>query len=216
VPGHRFVVCTQNHDQVGNRASGERRAALVSPGRARVAAALLLTAPFVPMMFQGEEWAASSPFQYFTDHQDPELGRAVSEGRRAEFARFGWDSADVPDPQDRDTFTRSKLDWSELDREPHAGMLGWYRQLLSLRRQHPSLSDPRSGSTIVAADPEGCTLVVRRGRICLLVNVGGIPHTFPLHGPTRLLACSDATASLSRQQVVVPPDAVAIVEALHG
>ena len=104
--GDRFVIATQTHDQVGNRATGERLAALTTEGRVKVAAALLLTAPFVPMLFMGEEWAASTPFQYFTDHQDPALGQAVTEGRRHEFAAFGWDPDGVPDPQaDRDVRT---------------------------------------------------------------------------------------------------------------
>jgi maltooligosyltrehalose trehalohydrolase len=112
------VVAAQTHDQVGNRA-GERNAALTSDGRLRVAAALLLAAPFVPMLFQGEEWGAGTPFPYFTDHSDPGLGRTVSEGRRHEFAAFGWDPARVPDPQDPATFERSRLDWAELREQPH-------------------------------------------------------------------------------------------------
>jgi maltooligosyltrehalose trehalohydrolase len=100
LPGTRFLGYAQNHDQVGNRAVGERLAALISTGRLKIAAALVLTAPFVPMLFQGEEWAASTPWLYFTDHQDPDLGRAVSEGRRREFAAFGWKPDDIPDPQD--------------------------------------------------------------------------------------------------------------------
>ncbi|MGZ3678250.1 MAG: malto-oligosyltrehalose trehalohydrolase, partial [Ktedonobacterales bacterium] len=99
LPGHRFLGYMQTHDQVGNRARGERSSALLSPRRLKVAAALVLTAPFVPMLFQGEEWGATTPFQYFTDHQDANLARAVSEGRRNEFAAFGWNPDDVPDPQ---------------------------------------------------------------------------------------------------------------------
>ncbi len=114
IPAHAFVIAAQNHDQVGNRAAGDRLGALVDEGALKAAAALLLTAPFTPMLFQGEEWAASSPFQYFTDH-DPELGKAVSEGRRREFAAFGWNPDHVPDPQDPQAFDRSKLVWNELD-----------------------------------------------------------------------------------------------------
>ena len=126
-PVDRFVVATQNHDQVGNRAAGRApRRALTTEGRLKVAAALLLTSPFVPMLFQGEEWAASTPFQYFTDHDDPELGRAVTEGRRREFAAFGWDPEGVPDPQDPRTFERSKLRWAERHDgvpRPRAGLV---------------------------------------------------------------------------------------------
>ncbi|MDQ3757558.1 MAG: malto-oligosyltrehalose trehalohydrolase [Actinomycetota bacterium] len=134
-PPERFVVFAQNHDQVGNRAVGERLSHLVTEEQARMAAALVLSSRSVPLLFQGEEWAASTPFQYFTDHADPELGRAVSEGRRSEFGAFGWKPEDVPDPQDPATFERSRLDWSEPAREPHAGMLRWYRELIALRRQ---------------------------------------------------------------------------------
>ena len=119
--GRQFVVAAQNHDQVGNRAAGERATALMSDGRLRVAAALLLTSPFVPLLFQGEEWGAATPFLYFTDHSDPGLGRIVSEGRRHEFSSFGWDPRDVPDPQDPATFERSRLDWAELGKESRRG-----------------------------------------------------------------------------------------------
>jgi maltooligosyltrehalose trehalohydrolase len=98
--GHRFFGYLQNHDQIGNRAKGERSSHLISPGRLKIAAGLVLTSPFVPLLFQGEEWGASTPFQYFTDHEDPELGRAVSEGRRSEFSAFAWSAEEVPDPQD--------------------------------------------------------------------------------------------------------------------
>jgi maltooligosyltrehalose trehalohydrolase len=98
--GHRFFSYLQNHDQIGNRAKGERSSHLISPGRLKIAAGLVLTSPFVPLLFQGEEWGASTPFQYFTDHEDPKLGRAVSEGRRSEFSAFAWSAEEVPDPQD--------------------------------------------------------------------------------------------------------------------
>ena len=102
--GHHFLGYAQKHDQVGNRAQGERLSQLVSPGRLKIAAALVLTSPFVPMLFQGEEWGASTPFQYFTDHPEPDLAKAVREGRRQEFAAFGWKPEDIPDPQTPETF----------------------------------------------------------------------------------------------------------------
>ncbi len=119
LPGGRFLGYSQNHDQVGNRARGERLAALTTPGRLRIAAALELCAPFVPLLFQGEEWGASTPFRYFTDHRDPVLGRAVRDGRRREFAPFGWKPDDVPDPQDPQTWRRSVLRWDELEEASH-------------------------------------------------------------------------------------------------
>src|SRR5262249_47499217 len=149
----QFVVFAQNHDQVGNRAAGERASALMSDGRLRIAAALLLTSPFVPLLFQGEEWGATTPFQYFTGHNDRGLARAVSDGRRAEFSAFGWDPGRVPDPQDPATFERSRLDWAELDSGRHAGLLAWYRRLIALRRQNPVLTDPRLDRVETDCDP---------------------------------------------------------------
>ena len=145
LPPSRFVVCTQNHDQVGNRALGERRtAALMSEGRLHVAAALLLTSPFVPMLFQGEEWGAATPFQYFTDHDDPELAEAVRAGRRAEFAAFGWDPESMPDPQDLATFERSqpRLGQSVRTGPPSASSTGTGHSSSSATHL-PDLTDPR-------------------------------------------------------------------------
>ena len=181
-------------------------------GRLRVAAALLLTGPFTPLLFPGEEWGASSPFSYFTDHADPELGRAVAEGRRREFAAFGWDPADIPDPQDEATFEASRLDWSEPERPPHAGLLAWYRELIALRRRRPALSDPRPGSVRTELDLVTGTLAVRRGPLVVLVNLGRQPHRFGIPPESRLLARSDRGVSVVPGMVSVPPDAVAVVE----
>jgi maltooligosyltrehalose trehalohydrolase len=172
VPGWRFFGYLQNHDQVGNRATGERSSHLMSIERLRIGAALVATAPFVPMFFQGEEWGASTPFLYFTDHRDPELGRAVSHGRRREFASFGWDPDDIPDPQEEKTFLRSKLDWDELEHPHHAELLAWHRSLLALRRSRPELTDGRMDLVEVEADDEAGTLVVRRGRVIVTVRLG--------------------------------------------
>jgi maltooligosyltrehalose trehalohydrolase len=209
--GDQFVIFTQNHDQVGNRAAGERSGALMSEGRLRVAAALLLTSPFVPMLFQGEEWGAGTPFQFFTSHPDPGLGRKVSEGRREEFADFGWDPVDVPDPQDPATFERSRLDWAEPERDRHAGLLAWHRELISLRRRRPELTDPRLGRVETAYDLQYGWLIVRRGAAAVAANLGSGGWTFPASPATALLAASDPRVTRSRQGVALPPDTVAIV-----
>jgi maltooligosyltrehalose trehalohydrolase len=216
--GSKFVVCTQNHDQVGNRAVGERSGALMSDGRLRVAAALLLTSPFVPLLFQGEEWGASTPFQYFTSHEDPELGRVVSRGRREEFAAFGWGpgkgagaAGAVPDPQDPATFERSKLDWAEIGKERHAGLLAWYTELIALRRRVPALSDPRLGRVETACDADLGWLVVRRGPVTVAVNLGVTDWTFATGPGAELLAASDRAVELTNRGLVLPPDTVAIV-----
>jgi maltooligosyltrehalose trehalohydrolase len=207
--GSQFVVATQNHDQVGNRAAGERSSALMSAGRLRVAAALLLTAPFVPLLFQGEEWGATTPFQYFTGHEDAELGAAVSEGRREEFASFGWD--EVPDPQDPATFGRSKLDWSEIDIERHGDLLAWYRTLIALRRKTPDLADPRLDRTETACDPALGWLTVRRGAVLVAANLGDRDWACPVSPTTDLLAASDSRITRTHESLVLPPDTVAIL-----
>jgi maltooligosyltrehalose trehalohydrolase len=159
----RFVTFLQNHDQVGNRAKGERIAELAGIEAAKIGACLTLLSPFVPMLFQGEEWAASAPFQYFTDHRDPELGRKVSEGRREEFADFGWGPDEVPDPQDPATFEHSRLDWDELGELPHREVLEWYQALIALRRDRHELADTRLAETTTAFDEDAGWLVVERG-----------------------------------------------------
>jgi maltooligosyltrehalose trehalohydrolase len=150
VPADRFVVCIQNHDQVGNRAFGDRIAALVGFPKSRLAAALLLLSPYVPLLFMGEEYGETNPFQYFVSHGDPELIKAVREGRRKEFEHFGWGD-DVPDPQAEETFERSRLDRSRLEMEEHAGLYTLYRDLLRIRRNVPALR-PGSGEPRVAHD----------------------------------------------------------------
>jgi maltooligosyltrehalose trehalohydrolase len=142
VTAEQLVVCSQNHDQIGNRARGERLSMLLEPADLKAIAALTLLAPFVPLLFQGEEWGARTPFLYFTDHQDAQLGRLVSEGRAREFQSFRW-AGQVPDPQARDTFERSKLDWSERARAPHAELLDWYKGLIALRAQRHGRGRPK-------------------------------------------------------------------------
>jgi len=133
IEAHQLVVSAQNHDQVGNRAQGERLSMLLGAQRLKAIAALTLLSPFVPLLFQGEEWAATTPFLYFTDHEDPELGRLVAEGRAKEFSAFRWQGK-VPNPQAAETFMRSKLDWAEVSKALHAEILVWYRKLIRLRR----------------------------------------------------------------------------------
>ncbi|HEV2318276.1 MAG TPA: malto-oligosyltrehalose trehalohydrolase, partial [Verrucomicrobiae bacterium] len=131
--GHRFLGYLQNHDQVGNRACGERSSHLMSPKKLKIGAALVLTSPFLPMLFQGEEWGASTPFFYFTDYQEPELANAVREGRCREFAAFGWKPENTADPQTPETFEQSKLNWDEISKPAHAEILDWHKRLIQLR-----------------------------------------------------------------------------------
>lgn len=207
--GHRFLGYLQTHDQVGNRAMGERASHLMSPELMKVGAALVLTSPFVPMLFQGEEWGARTPFLYFTDHEDPQLGKAVSEGRRREFAAFGWKPEDVPDPQDPQTFERSKLDWSELNEQPHADLLEWHRQLIRLRRDTPHLADGRMDRVETAFDEDGKWLVVTRGSVQVACNFGSSPVEVPVTG-THVLSSVKAPEVLDDGTTRLGPETVSI------
>jgi maltooligosyltrehalose trehalohydrolase len=122
------------------------------------------------MLFMGEEWGADTPWQYFTNHEEAWLATAVRDGRRSEFAAYGWDVADVPDPEDPQTFIRSKLDWSQLAGEQHAGLLAWYRELIALRRARPELTDPRLDRVSVSYDEDARWLVVARGRLLIVAR----------------------------------------------
>jgi len=185
--GHRFVVAASNHDQVGNRALGDRPSARLAPGQLAVEAALVLLSPFTPMVFMGEEWGASTPWQYFTSYPDAELGAAVSRGRRAEFGGHGWrdlygEDVEVPDPQAPDTFRRSVLDRSETTSEPHAGVLDWYRRLVALRRSVPDLASGDLAATDLdwgdGTDdgPFDGWLVVHRGAARVVANLSDAPR----------------------------------------
>ncbi|MFE6485616.1 malto-oligosyltrehalose trehalohydrolase [Streptomyces sp. NPDC057757] len=180
VSAHRLFGYTQTHDQIGNRAQGDRLAASLSPGLLACAAALMLTGPFTPMLFMGEEWAASTPWQFFTDHTDPDLAEAVRRGRRREFAAHGWAEEDVPDPQDPATRDRSCLDWSEPEVALHARVLAWYRDLIALRRDQADLSDPDLAAVKVAYDEEGRWLALRRGDVRVAVNLAKETAAIPL------------------------------------
>lgn len=166
---HSFVAFLQDHDQVGNRATGDRIHHSLTPGEHAAAISLILLGPATPMLFQGEEWASSAPFAFFTDH-DAELGPLVSAGRSEEFAKMGW-SGEVPDPQALSTFTASQLDWSEREQDDHARILEWYRTLIALRREHADLRDPDLRRTSVEVIDEE-TVLLRRGNLAVLAHRG--------------------------------------------
>jgi malto-oligosyltrehalose trehalohydrolase len=212
LPADRFVCYLQDHDQIGNRAAGDRISATLPPGLLKVAAGLVLTAPFTPMLFMGEEWGATTPWQYFTDYCDPRLGQAVAEGRRAEFARHGWAAAEVPDPQDEASYLRSKLDWSQLDAVPHRDLLTWYRELIALRRRWPELTDPRLDRVDVSYDETARWLMISRGRLRVLANLGPSAARLPLGtAGGHLLAASAAGLAVEADAAVLPPSSFAVV-----
>ncbi len=209
VPGHRFVASLQTHDQVGNRAVGDRLSSNLSPGLLACGAAILLTAPWTPMLFMGEEWGARTPWQYFTDHTDPQLADAVRQGRRAEFAAHGWDEAQVPDPQDPATFDRSKLDWSEPVHDPHARLLGWYRDLICLRRDRPDLHGGRLDEVSVTHDADQGTFLMRRGEHQVAVNLSESARTFEVSG--RVLLSWDQGVTVGERGLELPAHSVAVL-----
>ncbi|MBP1232219.1 maltooligosyltrehalose trehalohydrolase [Arthrobacter sp. PvP102] len=165
-----LVVCSQNHDQIGNRATGDRLSQSLSYGRLALAAVLTLTSPFTPMLFMGEEYGATTPWQFFTSHPEPELGKATAEGRIKEFERMGWDPAVVPDPQDPETFNRSKLNWAEATEGDHARLLDLYRTLTALRRSTPELAGLGFTDTAVDYSEEEGWLRFRRGDVLVALN----------------------------------------------
>jgi malto-oligosyltrehalose trehalohydrolase len=211
-PAHRFLGYLQDHDQIGNRATGDRISAHLPAGLLKAGAGLVLTAPFTPMLFMGEEWGARTPWRYFTDHTDPALAKAVADGRRAEFGAFGWGSAEIPDPQNEETFLRSKLDWSERDRTGNRELLAWYRELIALRRSQPELTDPRLDRVQADYDEDGRWLVVARGRLRIAANLGPGAAALPLGRPgTGLLAASSAGVAIGGDTVTMPATAFAVV-----
>jgi maltooligosyltrehalose trehalohydrolase len=215
MPTWRLVVCSQNHDQIGNRAVGDRTTDKLDDDQLACAALLTLCGPFTPMLFQGEEWAASTPFQFFTSHPEPELGKATAEGRIAEFEKMGWDPDEVPDPQDPETFQRSKLDWSETEAPRGARMLAVYRRLSELRRTYADLTDPAFGNTSCEVDEDARVLRMRRGSLLVVVNFGDAPVSVDT-GSTGLLFETESGVDLADGALTLPAHAGAMVHLSEG
>lgn len=172
IPATRLLAYTCTHDQVGNRAAGDRPAQNLDTGQLAIKAALVLGSPYTAMLFMGEEWGSTRPFQFFSSHPEPELARATAEGRRAEFAEHGWDADTVPDPQDPATFERSKLDWAEAADPVHAELRDFYRTLIRLRRTEPDMADPWLPDLGVDVDEDRRWIVMRRGAVAIAANLG--------------------------------------------
>lgn len=224
-PNWRLVVSVQNHDQVGNRAAGDRPSAVLNAGQLGIEAALLLLGPYTPMLFMGEEWGATTPFAFFTAHRAPELAAAVSQGRRREFARMDWDPDAVLDPQDPATFHASRLDWSQVERDTGAQLLELYRRLIRLRAEIPALTAPDRTLTRAAVDEQSRYVMIDRWRhhddavpeLSIVLTLGEAPMPVPpdlhadaelvlAHGPEGFLEELPALSGLT----VLPPHAVAV------
>jgi maltooligosyltrehalose trehalohydrolase len=211
--GHRFLGYLQNHDQVGNRARGERSSHLMSPGKLKIGAALVLASPFLPMLFQGEEWGASTPFFYFTDYQEPALANAVREGRCREFVAFGWKTEDTADPQARETFEQSKLNWEELSKPPHAEILDWHKRLIELRRAEPDLSDGDLKNVRLHYNEEECWLILKRGSISLVCNFFARPQLVPVSDEgAEILMASEEKIQMADGYANMPSESVVILK----
>jgi len=212
IPAHRFVAYLQNHDQIGNRATGDRLSATLSPGLLACGAAVLLCSPYTPMIFMGEEWGAGTPWQFFSHFPDAQLRDNIREGRFAEFADHGWADIDVPDPNEEQTFLRSKLDWDELGREPHDTLHRTYRDLIALRRSHPELSDPWLHRSGVDADERARTMVLHRGGLRVAVNLGAAETTVWCHDTVGRVLLASGEASIEGGRITLPAESFAVVE----
>ena len=211
IPAHRFLGYIQNHDQVGNRATGERLEHLVGLDAAKVAVGLVLMAPFVPMLWMGEEFAATTPFLYFADHEEEEMRKLVSEGRKRDFAAFGWDESQIPDPEAPETFERSKLKWTEVHEGQHADMLQWVKDLIELRRCNVDLNDGDFGHLKVSSSHEGKALTMQRGAVRVIMYLGEGEMTCPLLEDETLRLCSRPEIAAKGNQVLLPKMSLAIL-----
>jgi maltooligosyltrehalose trehalohydrolase len=213
IPATRLLAYTCTHDQVGNRALGDRPSQNLTYGQLAVKAALVLGSPYTAMLFMGEEFGASTPFQFFSSHPEPELARATAEGRKKEFADHGWDADEIPDPQDPQTFQRSKLDWTEPATGRHGQLRRIYQTLIALRRGETDLADPWLGHLMVDYDEEKRWIVMRRGRLAIACNLGAEPVSVPFTGDLVLCWDSPEVGDISTE---LPPYSFAILRAVDN
>jgi maltooligosyltrehalose trehalohydrolase len=210
IRGFQFVACLQNHDQVGNRAAGDRLPELTSPELLKVGAVLLLTSPFTPMLWMGEEWAASTRWPFFTSHPEPELAEATGRGRMAEFGDHGWNTSEMIDPQDPKAFFGAKLRWEERAESGHSEILSFYRELLALRRIHRDLTDGHLDKVQVEFDEDQRWIIVQRGALLIIANVGESDRVVATAG-TEILLASDAACALTAGGIHLPGQSAAVI-----
>jgi maltooligosyltrehalose trehalohydrolase len=200
IPATRLLAYTLTHDQVGNRAIGDRPSQNLSFGQLAVKAALVLGSPYTAMLFMGEEWGSSSPFQFFSSHTEPELARATAEGRKAEFAEHGWDADEIPDPQDPETFERSKLNWDEIDDSDHARLRHVYQSLIALWHTEPDMADPWLDHMTVDYDEDQRWIVMHRGSVAVACNLGTEAVEVPVAGEV-VLAWDDPVVGVETTEL---------------
>lgn len=213
IPTSRLVTFSQDHDQIGNRAVGDRLSQTLDERGLAIAAVMTVLTPFTPMLFMGEEWAASTPWQFFTSHPEPELGRATAQGRIAEFARMGWDESAVPDPQDRETFRRSRLDWDEVGEGRHSRMLRLYRELIALRATLADLTDPSFGRLEATADEQERWFRLTRGGVEILVNFSDAARALPVPVDHVVLLATDSAPTSHAGVIRLPARSAVVITA---
>jgi len=213
IPATMLLAYTCTHDQVGNRALGDRPSQNLTYGQLAVKAALVLGSPYTAMLFMGEEWGASTPFQFFSSHPEPELARATAEGRKKEFADHGWNADEIPDPQDPQTFQRSKLDWNETDAGDHARLRRIYHDLIALRRSETALADPWLDNMAIDYDEDRRWIVMHRGQLAIACNLGAAAVSVPFTG--ELVLCS-ASPDVSATATELQPYSFAILRAVDN
>ncbi|WP_026119174.1 malto-oligosyltrehalose trehalohydrolase [Nocardiopsis ganjiahuensis] len=211
VPGSRFLGYLSTHDQIGNRARGDRMGEHLSPGLLACGAALVLCSPYTPMIFMGEEWGATTPWPFFASFTDPDLIDGVRRGRRREFAALGWAEEDIPDPMDPATRDGAVLDWSEPEHGSRQLVLDTYRALIALRRAEPELADPRLDRFSVSAYQEGRVLVLTRGSLRLVCNLGAEVTRVELDAVPRELLLANGSPGIDGTSATVPGEFFAVL-----
>lgn len=207
---HHFINFLQNHDQIGNRALGDRIHETIGLEKTKVAVGLILTAPMIPMLYMGEEYAASTPFLYFADHEDKDIARQVTEGRKREFADFGFDGTEIPNPEDPETFRRSKLDWTQPEQGLHAEMLAWVRSLIHLRRRSKCLNDGNRHHMKVTFSEEQRWFRMDRNLTSIFANLGYGTSEFEVPPGHRLLLWSSPCVTFDGGKLTLPANTLAI------
>jgi len=209
-PTWRLVTFTQDHDQIGNRATGDRLTDTLNLDRQAIAAVLTLLGPFTPMLFMGEEWGATTPWQFFTSHPEAELGEATAKGRIAEFEKMGWDPNVVPDPQDPASFERSKLDWAELREPDHSRLFDLYRSLIALRKSIPSLTDQSFLTVGAAWDESARWFRLDRAGVSVVVNFADEEQSVPVVDAVDVALATGRVAELSEDALRLSPNSAAV------